>query len=161
LTQIKAADPDLRFFAEWYRFAIGEAAMSGHQQASAGKPLVIIVDDDHAVRDALKFWLEVEGFSVRTYAAGVDLLNETALPTDGCLVIDQNMPGMKGLELVSRLRERALGARAILVTSDPSATVRERAARARVPIVEKPLLGTGLIDLIRTLLCQAAAQAST
>jgi two-component system response regulator FixJ len=134
--------------------------MSEHQQASADKPLVIVVDDDQAVRNALKFWLEVEGFAVRTYAAGRDLLNETALPTEGCLVIDQDMPGMKGLDLVSSLRERAVGAPAILMTSLPSATTRERAARVRVPIVEKPMLSTALLDVIRTLLGQPAAPSS-
>jgi two-component system, LuxR family, response regulator FixJ len=132
--------------------------MSRHQQAWASKPLVIVVDDDEAVRNALKFWLEVEGFAVRIYAGGCDLLNEAALPTEGCLVIDQNMPGMKGLDLVSSLRERAVGTPAILVTSHPSATIRERAARVRVPIVEKPLLGTGLVDVIRALLGQSAAR---
>jgi FixJ family two-component response regulator len=134
--------------------------MSGHEHASASNRLVIVVDDDEAVRNALKFWLEVEGFAVRTYAGGRDLLDETALPTEGCLVIDQNMPGMKGLDLVSSLRERAVGTPAILVTSHPSATIRERAARVRVPIVEKPLLGTGLVDVIRALLGQSAAASS-
>ena len=133
--------------------------MDGHQ-VSASKPLVIVVDDDQAVCNALKFSLEIEGFSVRTYALGRDLLNETALPCDGCLVIDQNMPGMKGLDLVSMLRERKVAAPAILVTSHPSAMVRERASRAGVPIVEKPLLSTDLVDLIRTLLGQSAARPS-
>jgi hypothetical protein len=72
LTQIKAPRPirGSSLTKESYPFAIGEAAMSGHQQAWASKPLVIVVDDDQAVRNALKFWLEVEGFAVRIYAGG-------------------------------------------------------------------------------------------
>ena len=45
----------------------------GHQRRA-----VIIVDDDVAVRNSLKFSLEVEGFAVRAYPDATELLNETA-----------------------------------------------------------------------------------
>ena len=67
---------------------------------------VLIVDDDPAVRDSLKFSLELEGFTVRLYADGRDLLSESILPDNGCLVIDEIMPGMSGLETVDALRHR-------------------------------------------------------
>jgi FixJ family two-component response regulator len=125
--------------------------MKSHSELSTASPLVIVVDDDVAVRNSLKFSLEVEGFAVRVYSSGLDLLNDAELPPGGCLVIDQNMPGMSGLDLVGRLRAREVAAPAILITSYPTAVLRERAAKAGVIIVEKPFLGTVLVDRIRDL----------
>jgi two-component system, LuxR family, response regulator FixJ len=108
--------------------------------------LIVVVDDDAAVRNSLKFSLEIEGFAVRVYATGADLLNTADLAGCACLVVDQNMPGMSGLDLVAELRGRRAWVPAILTTSHPSAAVRNRAAHAGISIVEKPFLGNRLID---------------
>jgi two-component system, LuxR family, response regulator FixJ len=131
----------------------GELAVAG--------PLVIVVDDDVAVRNSLKFSLEVEGFAVRAYSGGIELLNDTELPRDGCLVIDQTMPGMNGLDLVAQLRARDVAVPAILITSSPTAALSARAAKAGVAIVEKPLLGTALLDRIRDLFSRGSAARAT
>lgn len=110
--------------------------------------LVIVVDDDHAVRKALQFSLETEGFTVRAFADGSALLRESELDKCGCFIIDQNMPGMNGLDLIDRLRDRKILAPAILITTGPSQVLRERAVGAGVCIVEKPLLGNILLDEI-------------
>ena len=111
--------------------------------------LVVVVDDDPAVRNSLKFSLEVEGFTVRDYSSANELLREAEIADAGCLVIDYHLPEMNGLEVLSRLRERRVAAPAILITSHPSASVRRRAAAAGVCIVEKPLLGNALMEGIR------------
>jgi len=111
--------------------------------------LIVIVDDDEAVRDSLRFSLIVEGFAVRTFAGGQQLLSESPLPAGDCFVVDQNMPDMDGLDLIAELRTRNLTAPAILITSHPNAAVREQAAAAGVPIVEKPLLDFALMDSVR------------
>jgi FixJ family two-component response regulator len=77
------------------------------------------------------------------------LLNEASLPDPSCLVVDYYMPGMNGLELVAQLRARDVSIPAILITPAPSETLRARAAAAGVPIVEKPLLGSRLLESIR------------
>lgn len=111
--------------------------------------LVLVVDDDAAVRRSLKFALEVEGFAVRAFAGGQELLRQPELPSCSCLVVDQNMPDMSGLDLIAALRARRLSAPAILITTHPNNQVKSRAAHAGVPIVEKPLLGGVLVDAIR------------
>jgi two-component system, LuxR family, response regulator FixJ len=120
-------------------------------QAAIAVPrrLVLVVDDDPAVRNSLKFSLEVEGFTVRDYSSANELLRESEITDAGCLVIDYHLPEMNGLEMVNRLRARRITAPAILITSHPSAFVRPRAAEAGVPIVEKPLLGDALVEGIR------------
>jgi two-component system response regulator FixJ len=117
--------------------------------AEACRYVMIVVDDDSAVRNSLKFILEVEGFQVRIFSSGEELLNEDSLPDASCLVVDYYMPGMNGLELVAHLRNRNVLIPAILITPAPNQNLRNRAAAAGVPIVDKPLLGSRLLDSIR------------
>jgi two-component system, LuxR family, response regulator FixJ len=137
--------------------AAGRKLMKRQGQLSAAGPLVIVVDDDLAVRNSLKFSLEVDGFVVRAYSGGIELLNDTELLRGGCLVIDQNLPGMNGLDLVAQLRVRDVAVPAILIASYPTAALSARAAKAGVPIVEKPLLGTALVDRIHDLFSHCSA----
>ena len=51
------------------------------------KQVVLVVDDDSAVRNSLRFTLEVEGFQVRVYSSAEELLKEDSLPDPGCLVV--------------------------------------------------------------------------
>ncbi len=116
--------------------------------------MVIVVDDDAAVRNSLKFSLEIEGFSVRAYSDGAALLQAGELPPCACFVIDQKLPGMTGLEVIAKLRDRRIGAPAILITTQPDAALARRAGKAGVPIVEKPLLGNALVESIRAIVEQ-------
>jgi FixJ family two-component response regulator len=101
------------------------------------------------VRNSLKFALEIEGFAVRTYARATELLDSSDMHLGRCFVVDQRMPGMTGLDLIGQLRARRISAPAILITTHPGAALAGRAASADVAIVEKPLLGNALVDLIR------------
>ena len=121
------------------------------RDSSVPKSAIIVVDDDFAVRNSLKFSLEIEGLAVRSYATGAELLTAEIEPCD-CLVVDQKLPGINGLDLIATLRQRNISAPAILITSYPSLSLRERAEKAHIPIVEKPLLGNTLLDKIRAVL---------
>jgi two-component system, LuxR family, response regulator FixJ len=124
-------------------------AMVPSPHVKAKDPVVVVVDDDRAVCGSLKFSLELEGFSVRTFRNGADLLQEGNLEDCSCFVVDQRMPGMSGMELIAKLRERKVATPAILIISQPSDALSMRAAKAAVPIVEKPFLSNMLIDKIR------------
>jgi two-component system response regulator FixJ len=126
-------------------------AMKNQGESSQSGLVVTVIDDDLAVRNALKFWLEVEGLTVRSYASGAELLSAGDLDRCDCFVVDQKMPVMSGLDLIAQLRDRDFTAPAILITSHPSVSLRERAEKADVPIMEKPLLEYGLLDKIRDL----------
>ena len=123
--------------------------MTNQKELSSKGLVVIVIGDDLAVRNSLKFWLEVEGLTVRSYASRVELLAADELGRCDCLVIDEKIPAISGLHLIAQLREHDFLAPAILVTSQPSMSLRDAADKAGVPIVEKPLLGNGLLDTIR------------
>jgi two-component system, LuxR family, response regulator FixJ len=111
--------------------------------------VVIVISDDLAVRNSLKFWLEIEGLTVRGYVSGADLLDAGDLARCDCYVVDQRMSAMSGLDLIAQLRDRHFTAPAILIASHPSRSLREQAEKADVSIVEKPLVGNGLVDSTR------------
>ena len=123
--------------------------MTPQSMPAVTTPVVAVVDDDPAVCNSLKFSLELEGFKVRTYGGGGELLRASDLSACDCFVIDQKMPRMSGLDLIAKLRDQRLAAPAILIISEPSAALSARAAKANVPIVEKPFLGNMLVDRIR------------
>lgn len=116
------------------------------------QPLVVLVDDDRALLSALKFSLELEGFQVAACASGEDLLALDLPGHDTCLVIDERLPGITGLRVIEHLRRQDVRLPALLITTNPSATFRAAAARSGAPIVEKPLLGDGLVRSIRAAL---------
>lgn len=118
--------------------------------------MVLVVDDDPAVRNSLKFMLRIEGFAVRTYRDGEELLRDGELPNNACLVIDQMLPGIAGLDLVTAVRARMLSLPAILVTTHPTEALRKRAGSLGVPIILKPLLDDVLLQAIRSALPQPA-----
>jgi len=113
--------------------------------------VIVIIDDDLAVRNSLKFSLEIEGLTVHSYATGPDLLKANDLNRCDCFIVDHKMPEMNGLDLIATLRDRRVSAPAILITSHPSQWLRARAEQACVPIVEKPLLENVLLDKIHEL----------
>lgn len=126
--------------------------MTTHADLVSKGAIVLVIDDDPAVRNSLKFALEVEGFSVRVYSTGAELLGEQDMPEIGCLVADYHLPGMNGLDLLARLRERNVRLPAILIATHPTAVIRNRAASAGVRLVEKPLLSDTLFQGIRAVL---------
>jgi FixJ family two-component response regulator len=121
-------------------------------RSAPARSVVLVIDDDQAVRNSLKFALEVEGFSVQVYPTAAALLEENDMPKSGCLVADYNLPGMNGLDLLQLLRERDVKLPAILITSHPTAVICSRAASAGVCVIEKPLLNDTLFQCIRSVL---------
>jgi FixJ family two-component response regulator len=115
-----------------------------------GKPIILVVDDDPAVRDSLKFSLELEGLTVHTCHCGKALLGHPQLRKADCVVLDYKMPEMDGFEILEKMAEDRIEVPVILITGPVTIRIRERAARAGIAhILEKPLLDTALVDRIR------------
>jgi two-component system response regulator FixJ len=118
-----------------------------------GRNLVIIVDDDQAVREALQFALRLEGLRVHVHSGGAALLADPDLNGAGCVILDHRMPQMDGFALLNALRAHNPDLPTILLTSRVTPQVRARAQAAGVrSVLEKPLLGNVLVDRIRAVL---------
>lgn len=122
------------------------------------RPHVLLVDDDAALRMSLEFSLDLEGFEVTALESGEALLLITDLPLKGaCLVVDQNLPGVTGIEALRQLRARGVTLPALLITSHPPLGVRDAAMATGARIVEKPLLGDALTAQIVQAIERSAA----
>ena len=122
------------------------------------KPIatIYVVDDDPDVLASLRFLLETEGFSVKTFADGPTLLS-SSLPGPGdCLVIDYKMTGMNGLELLHRLRERSVSSPIVLVTVYEGIAKKAAASGIR-HVVMKPHIDENLIAHVRAALGEGGA----
>jgi FixJ family two-component response regulator len=123
--------------------------MDNYGELSNSSLVVAVVGEDGAVRNSLKFWLETEGLTVRSYASASELLSAADQGRCDCLVVDQKLPAA-GLDTIAELRARQFSAPAILITNHyVSLSLCERAKKAGIETVEKPLLGNGLLDTIR------------
>jgi FixJ family two-component response regulator len=108
---------------------------------------VIVVDDDEAVRSSMRFALELEGLDVRLYEGGADLLKAGDLPEKACLLIDQHMPDMEGMDLIARLRDHHVRLPVILMTAKSTEELRRRAVLAGIElVVEKPFRDAALME---------------
>jgi two-component system, LuxR family, response regulator FixJ len=118
--------------------------------SSTTTPVVYVVDDDSDVLGSLRFLLETDGFSVRTFRSGAALLNGIATGEADCFVIDHKMPTMSGIDLASRLRNRNIDAPIILITGYPDKHILEKASAAGIHhVLLKPHLEESLATHIR------------
>ena len=110
---------------------------------------VFIVDDDPAVRDSLKFLVESGGYEVECFDTARVFLDRARQPIHGCLVADLRLPGMSGLEMHERLRQRGVVLPTIMISGHGDVPVAVRAMKAGViDFLQKPFADQVLFDLI-------------
>lgn len=121
------------------------------------QPCVFIVDDDEAVRDGLAMVIETVGLACQTFENAERFLDNYDQTTPGCLVLDMNMPSMKGDELQAELILRNIHLPVIFLTAfgDIPTSVRTIKAGA-VDFLTKPVKISQLIERIQTELLYAA-----
>ena len=113
------------------------------------RPTIFVVDDDSAVRDALKLLLRSVGQAVDTYGAGQEFLESYSEDRPGCLVLDIRMPGMSGLELQQKLNEKHSILPIIFITGHGDVPMAVEAMQAgAVDFIQKPFRDQDLIDRI-------------
>jgi two-component system response regulator FixJ len=116
---------------------------------------ICIVDDDEAVADSLKSLLETFGFDVKCYTSGAGFLADHRRRSAGCLVIDQHMPGLKGLDVVDHLQKEGVRVPTILISGRLDTNIKERASNLGVTsVIEKPFSAHRLVNLIRMALLE-------
>ena len=118
----------------------------------APSPMLLLVDDDPAVRASLIFSLELEGFAVDAFESGETVVARNGLARHACLVLDYRLPGIDGLSLLNLLRERGETCPAVIITSNPTRAMCQRTIDAGAVLIEKPLLSDSLTTAIRRLI---------
>lgn len=91
---------------------------------------VYVVDDNPAVRDAVRWLMESVGLRARTFGSAKDFLAECQPDMHGCLVLDIRMPGMSGLDLQSELERKGVSLPVIVITGHGDVPIAVQAMKA-------------------------------
>jgi FixJ family two-component response regulator len=113
------------------------------------RPVVAVIDDDEAVRESLRFLLDIAGYEVAVFTSAQDCLDHIDSQIASCLVVDQHMPHTTGLELLAELRARGLRLPTALITGSSSPDIRRQADVLGVTrVLEKPLTDDALLRFV-------------
>ena len=118
----------------------------------ADAPLILIVDDDEAMRSSMAFLFASIGLAAQSYPDAASFL--AALPPaeqlrPGALVLDVRMPGMSGLELQRLLAERQFPLPILIVTGHGDVPMAVQALKAGAyDFIEKPFKEQYLLDMV-------------
>ena len=82
--------------------------------------IVLVVDDDLSVREALGSLIRSAGLRVETFASAREFLARPRADSPSCLVLDIRMPGLSGLDLQKRLAEANLAEECPLIRPECS-----------------------------------------
>lgn len=117
------------------------------------EPVIHIVDDDAAVRDALSVLFEAEGLASKVYPSARAFHEAGTLAEAGCVVTDVHMAGMSGLQLLRRLRSSGGDLPVVIITGRADrALAAEALAAGAAAFVEKPFHADEIIAAVRAAL---------
>ncbi len=112
--------------------------------------VVLVVDDEKAIRDSLRMILEYEGYGVVEAATGESALAEVRRSPPDAVVLDIKMPEMDGLAVLRKFRERGFEMPVLIVTGHGDvATAVEATRRGAYDFLEKPLQRDRLLVSLR------------
>jgi len=111
---------------------------------------ILVVDDEPAMRAALRRLFHVAKLPVRTFSSGAQLLSCPGVEKAACLVLDVRMPEMDGLQVQSELRRRHIALPTIFLTGAADVPLAVAAMRdGALDFVEKPYDSTHLVQRVR------------
>jgi two-component system CheB/CheR fusion protein len=130
------------------------AAAAPDLAAAPVSPLVYVVDDDGAVREAIRLVLTEEGLVNQTFADGESFLAARRSGVRGCLLLDAQLPGgLGGLEVLARLRAGGDLIPVIIITGEADVSIAVKAMRAgAADFIEKPVSADALMESLNRVL---------
>jgi FixJ family two-component response regulator len=109
---------------------------------------VAVVDDDDGVRDSLLCLLESFGYDAIGFPSAGEFL-ASDMGAVQCLILDQQMPEMTGLQLTAKLKAEGARIPILLMTGSPSPEIAAQAAQLGLGTVpEKPLREEDIIAFV-------------
>lgn len=125
----------------------------GTESAEMISILICIVDDDAVVRDATADLLNSLGYAALGFVSAEQFLDSGRVQSTGCLITDQNLPGLSGLELQAQLRIDGYQTPIIFITGFPEPQIRSKALDAgAVAFLAKPFEQAELMRHIESVL---------
>src|SRR5882757_6611913 len=117
---------------------------------NANEPWVIVVDDDELMLASLRRVFTSAKLKAELYASGQDFLAQARLERAGCIILDVRMPGMDGLEVQVRLKQRGIDVPVIFLTGAADVPIAVSAMReGAVDFIQKPVDNKDLVARVR------------
>lgn len=112
-------------------------------------PSVSVVDDDGEVRTALARLVASAGYATQVYGSGDDFLRDVDSDPPRCVVLDLQMPGASGFDVMRELARRGLGLPVVAITGYDSDSARAAALQLGAhTYLCKPVDGEALLAAI-------------
>jgi len=119
---------------------------------------VFLVDDEPALLKALSRLLKAEGFAVQAFDSATKFLSAPHNNGTGCVLLDQSMAGMSGMELQQRLIQEESALAVIFITGNGDIPMSVRAMKAgAVDFLTKPVKDNELLEVIHLALGKSRA----
>jgi len=117
--------------------------------ATSERPLVLIVDDDEAVRSALQELMFSVGLDAAGFASARELLDTKLPDRSGCLVLDVRLPGTSGLDLQQQLASTGKDKPIVFLTGHGDIPMTVQAMKAgAIDFLTKPVRDQTLLDAV-------------
>ena len=114
---------------------------------------ILLIDDDEWIRDSLCIFFESEGCHIVALETAEEGLNALADQRFDIIIADYKLPGMNGIEFISKIDRHCPDAVKVLITAYPTETVEQRAIQAGVrKIVAKPFTAGIILDCLAEVL---------
>jgi FixJ family two-component response regulator len=129
------------------------------RRSEEAEPVVIIVDDDAAVREGLSELILSAGFQPVSFPSIGELLDAGTLDSPGCLILDVRMPGTSGLQLQNLLVQSGNRKPIIFLTGHGDIPMTVQAMKAgAMDFLTKPVRDQTLLDAVTAAIAADAVQ---
>ncbi|HYS88460.1 MAG TPA: response regulator transcription factor [Burkholderiales bacterium] len=116
-------------------------------------PIVLVVDDDSGVREALARLFRSIGLSAEMFGSASEFLGSRLPDVTSCLVLDVRLPGLSGLDFQAELAKQNIKIPIIFITGHGDIPMTVRAMKGgAVEFLTKPLREQDLLDAVRVAL---------
>jgi FixJ family two-component response regulator len=130
---------------------------SGPNTGRGSSPHVSIVDDDAAVREALKRLMRSVRFDVSTFESAEEFLASAHISETDCLILDVYLPGMNGFELQEQLKSQRHSIPIVFITAHADEVSRQRALKSgAIELLGKPVRRDALFRAVQAAIDAAA-----
>jgi FixJ family two-component response regulator len=117
--------------------------------ATSKSNLIFVVDDDHGFLKAITRLLKAHGFYVRTFLSAEEFLGRGYMEEPCCLILDVNLGGISGIDLLRELSRSGSTTPVIVITANDSPSRRKAAfAAGCAAYLEKPFTLESLSDAL-------------
>ena len=122
-------------------------------------PIVYVVDDDVAVRQAIELLIRQCGWQPRTFVSAQDFLARDRVVAPSCLLLEVGLPDMNGLEVQERIADSRTWMPIIFITACRDVPTTAQAMKAgAAEFLTKPLRGDDLVTAMRDAIERSRAQ---